>query len=76
MDVLIVSDVELHDVAAHLGGDADEVGPQRRIVGLGPRGELQHGDDDRDGRARDDEPAEQPAHDTPCARIRASCSMA
>ena len=66
--LLVVADAQLDDVAAHLRGDAHEVGPHRGVVGLRAGLPLQQGDDDRDGGAGDDQRAEQPPHDTPCVR--------
>ena len=60
---LVVTDVELHDVPAHLGRDPDEVGANRRIVRLRSRLPLEerhhHGDD----RCRNDGASQHAAQD-------------
>ena len=69
MDQLIVPDAEIDDVTAHLGCDADEIGPHRGVVRLRPSLPLQQCDDHGHGGSGDDQGAEQPPRDTPCTRI-------
>ena len=61
--MLVVADVQLDDVPAHLRGDAHEVRAHRRVIRLGPPLPLEQRDDHGDGGGGDDARPEQSAND-------------